>query len=231
MEMGPWSVQTPELFQEEVACANDVVLCVKEFWSSAELAQPPFVILPAGFVDRLECDGPKFILPRNVLSDRQVQEFRKTAETVGAEPWRMHRAAGYLHAWLDRNLAQRWPVPPAHGWVMEEHDELRVLGLDFSMEWVRFAPQPPATVTVKRRMMKKGKNEAFPQSIQNMELELPLDDNPLEEPAKGRGRGRGGGRGGRCLKRPALCGIGCAKCRYSGGCRTCKKGRHEVCAG
>ena len=234
MEMGQMAVQMPELFQDEVPCGNDVVLCAKEFWSSSELAQPPCTILPAGYLARLEQDGPKIAMPRNALSDRQVSEFRKTAEAVSAEPWLMHRAADYLTAWLDQSVAGRWPQPAPHGWVMEDHDQERVEGPDFSVEWKRFAPKSPAAVVVKRRATKQGKHAAFPPVgqpvldtvFEDTVLELPADDNPLEEPVRRRGCGRGRGRGrGRGIKRPATCvtGAGCSKCRYvEKGCSRCR---------
>lgn len=58
-------------------CGNDAILLLKERMACQRLSQRPLLLLPAALLDAL----PDVLKPagRNVLSKRELQEYRKTA--------------------------------------------------------------------------------------------------------------------------------------------------------
>ena len=205
----------PEFFTTKMVPTGqlDVAVCIKQFWSSSELVQAPVIVLPGSYLDKVPNGGPRHIMERNQLSDVQIREYRKTANTVAAEPWSMHRAAKYLNAWLDQNMSGHWPAPAPQGWVAGDHAAEGRTSRPFSAEWSRFAPGMPVAMEVVRRRRINGK-AGIPRSIPIVGgapegLQLPPDDDPVGEVVEagesecGRGRGRSRGRGRGVARRPA----------------------------
>ncbi len=77
---------------------NDAVVLFKEWESSQSLTQRPLVVLPAAMVARLEGKMPG-VLPRESLGARVTREFRKTADAIEKEPWKLFDAAKWLREW------------------------------------------------------------------------------------------------------------------------------------
>ena len=86
--------------------AHDAVLLVKMHICSTELAQPPLLLLPRAIAAKVQGTGlPP--LGRNPLTDREIQEYRKTAKVTGAPPWKLLKAAHYLERLGENNVAGR----------------------------------------------------------------------------------------------------------------------------
>lgn len=86
------------------------LLC-KQFMHSSSLTQQPTLILPFSRLSKLSAQPTK-ILQRNKLSDRQLNEFRKTARLIAQPPWSLISGAQYLNALCDDNESGRIHAPP-----------------------------------------------------------------------------------------------------------------------
>ena len=86
---------------------RDVVLLVKAFMGSTELAQVPEVCFPLVGLKYLgEPPDSANLLPREPLSQRQSREFLRTADLVDKYHWKLDRAAETCKLWLPTMLAE-----------------------------------------------------------------------------------------------------------------------------
>ena len=106
-----WELEVPALFKDTARHPQDVVMVCKQFWASDQLAQPPLLWCPHGLYARLR-QVPWARKDRNVMSDRQVKEYKKTAKAVVQKPWSMLRAGAYLEKWVADNEAGTYGAPP-----------------------------------------------------------------------------------------------------------------------
>ena len=90
---------------------SDVFLLCKHYMHSTSLTQKPALLLPANRLSRLG-PAPTEPLARNSFSERQLQEFRKTARQIALAPWNLIRASNYLVELCDSNEAKRIFEPP-----------------------------------------------------------------------------------------------------------------------
>ena len=190
---------------------DDIIALVKHYLSSNTLSQPPFVFVPASRFGALQASGPG-LAARKVLSERQVKEFCRTAEAVGARPWSLDRAQAYLEALVENNekgSSSTWILPDI-SWVLNPpvrcHGSLDLRSL-FDAEEVSAQLNPSkisARPTAKRRTSKVPDPE-------HVVAAAAVESSPVqggkeagkggsgqeEEGQKGGGRGRSRGRGGR----------------------------------
>ena len=124
---------------------RDAILLLKESISSSMLSQPPLLLLPHAHVQNAPPREALEILPRNVLSERHLKEFRKTADCVEAEPWKLCAGAKYLRD-LCRKNEDSEPRAPLDLHFIFEHSMVPIAerGMVFD------PPQPvmPARVAV-----------------------------------------------------------------------------------
>lgn len=150
---------------------------------SSALTQKPTLILPASRI-KLVAPEPKRILPKNKLSDRQIAEFRKTADAISQPPWSLVKAASYLTTLCDENVVGTQGVPPQLSYFLTPADALE--GLQKARDnagppedILNFAPGTPRKVVATLRSVAE-------------------DGDRQQHQTKGRGRGgKGRGRKGR----------------------------------
>ena len=65
---------------------HDVILVVTQYFDDASYCQDPVVFVPNANFERLS-SGPSRQDARSQLSERQIKEFRATAEKVRVRPW------------------------------------------------------------------------------------------------------------------------------------------------
>ncbi len=103
---------------------NDAVLLLKQYLSCGVLSQKPILILPFAALAKL--DEGLVPWPRNSLTEKELQEFRKTASKVNAHPWNLKRAAGYLRIGLSASKENRRPMrAPPHTLGPSHHRQNR----------------------------------------------------------------------------------------------------------
>ena len=233
----PWEVEPGcEQWQGFEQLPNDVVALYKESMHSSALSQMPLLVLPAGLMSgNLSKDDLK-PAARKLLSDREKQEFLKTAGAIEKEPWNLHRGAAYLRQLVGD---QDKPLPAIDFKFIHEHTTHTsleqgpdVLGVHYAPDHVRrVAVQPP-----KRRAAPKS-NPAEPKRRRRGQPEeghaaAEVEHAAADEWAVGENaaaeveataaqveisradveKARADGR------------LGCSQCRYVGtGCSTCKK--------
>jgi hypothetical protein len=81
---------------------HDVVLLVKHWMHSKTLSQRPIVVLPFELLDKLQGASLK-PASKNMMSDRELTEFRKAGRIFAEEPWGMTRTKEYLDEWCRMN--------------------------------------------------------------------------------------------------------------------------------
>lgn len=203
---------------------HDAILLVKQSMASMHLSQPPTVCLPAAALSKVD-PAALTVAPRNLLSGRQLKEFKKTADAVGKEPWRMFGARDYLNAWVEANQADQHDheKPIALKFLFErrinrDHSEQNV---DRSNLGYDYAPGPPRSITFgtiaakemakrlepRKRVRVKGPETGAPcppatpvpddtlEEAPAPESEEPTQGATLKRPRGGRRGGRGRGRG------------------------------------
>ena len=137
------------VFQDFPKHPNDAILLVKLRICSQELSQPPLVLIPFNLKDELLSRELK-PLSRNVMSDREKNEFLKSARTYEKQPWELHEAAKYLRNLCACNDQQRWPAPPTLDYVFR-HVECEVaVRVPPPPDWIDFAPLPPRVVAISK---------------------------------------------------------------------------------
>ena len=94
---------------------KDIVLEVYQYLSSETMSQTPMVYIPAKLWDQVDLSSLPQIAPRRSFSDKQLAEFRKTANKVLKPPWRLLRANTYL-----RNLVNFNQDPQLAEWEPPE---------------------------------------------------------------------------------------------------------------
>lgn len=230
--------------------AHDAVLLVKMHICSTELAQPPLLLLPRAIAAKVQGTSlPP--LGRNPLTDREIQEYRKTAKVIGAPPWKLLKAAHYLERLVENNVAGRWLGPPRLTFVFD-YDMPLSLRLPPPPDWLNYAPTAPRTVVVyiaaTKKPTKPPKKKARvcpkvpPTSSATAPLELPedVDDEcatPRGRPAgsddanpKAKAKGKAKSKAmpkaeARKVTRELPAGqiLGCSKCRFGkSGCARCR---------
>ena len=85
----------------------------KQFWASDQLAQPPLLWCPHSWYAQLR-QVPWARRDRNRISERQVKDYKKTAEAVVQKPWCLLRAGAYLDKWVADNQAGTYGGPSDH---------------------------------------------------------------------------------------------------------------------
>jgi len=118
-------------------------------------------------------------LPRNSFSEREVKEYRKTANVIAAEPWSMVRAAKYLNELCDRNLSKEWPAPLPITFF-DELDVASCLHLPAPPDWMNFAVLPPRNIQLaialpKGKAKAKAKGKALAKAAVVEEQGVPLE--------------------------------------------------------
>eukprot|EP00438_Fugacium_kawagutii_P010345 Skav210916 [mRNA] locus=scaffold4127:33786:39501:+ [translate_table: standard] len=159
-------------------CKSDVFLLCKHFMHSTALTQKPTLLLPA---ERLQALGPAPAqqLSRNLFSERQHSEFRKTARQIALPPWNLTRASIYLIELCSNNMSQIHPLPPNLVFFNDRSESMRLReqareSAGPPEELLTFAPGTPKRVVVN---LNAGAERARAAA------------------ARGRGQGRGRGRG------------------------------------
>ena len=144
-----WDIQIPNHFQTLVESPEDIIMCVKHFWSSSCLAQPPLLVLPTVLMQHVG-PGPTWVVPRNDLSNDQCRGFLKTANQIEGPPWKLTRAAEYLRTWVEQNQDHSWPESPAMKWVVAPASELSQLQSTKPMPGVLsdYAPKDPRHINI-----------------------------------------------------------------------------------
>lgn len=208
---------------------------VKMHICSTELSQPPLLLLPRAIAAKVQGTGlPP--LGRNPLTDREIQEFRKTAKVIGAPPWKLLKAARYLERLVENNVAGQWLGPPRLTFVFD-YDMPLSLRLPPPPDWLNYAPMAPRAVVVYTATTRKPttapKKKArvspkVPPTSSATALELPedVDDERATPPAgaKGKAKNKAKAEAGKVRRElPAGQILGCSKCRFSkSGCAQCK---------
>ena len=122
--------------------------------SSASHSQPFQLLLPAHLHGQL--DPSKLATASlKVWSEETVEDFRKTAKLVAAEPWRLFVAQDYLQKLCDENVAQKPKDPPKIEFVFET-SELRDTQVHSLFDDL-FLPDDPTPRQVKVTKGKKRK--------------------------------------------------------------------------
>ena len=90
-------IEVHNAFSGIEASHRDVVLSVKPFMGSEDMAQVPEVCFPlVGLNYVVELPGSANLLPREPLSQRHSHTFLRTAQLVEQHIWKLDRAAEYL---------------------------------------------------------------------------------------------------------------------------------------
>jgi hypothetical protein len=132
---------------------DDVILLAKHWMHSTSLCQHPFLLLPATRLQMLDA-CPVQAMPRNIMTERALREYRKTALAVALAPWRVLRAAEYLENLCQCNESQNWPEPPTPIFFRDGRQRAVDCLLDQETEgsaWLDFAPGTPKRVTVSHK--------------------------------------------------------------------------------
>ena len=127
----------------------------KQFWASDQLAQPPLLWCPHGLYARLR-QVPWARKDRNVMSDRQVREYKKTAAAVVQKPWCLLRAGDHLEKRVADNQAGTYGAPPTIPLLTDKASCEPVCGEDMAVEWQDYAPAPPARIEVGPAKKRRG---------------------------------------------------------------------------
>lgn len=143
-------------------------MLVKEYMSHTCLSQHPMKILSQNKLKDLPLSGPQDLTSRNVLNEKLVKEYRKTANMVEQAPWFLHRAADYLRTWTANN--ENDVQEPGPYFVFEarsdsaQQDQPALTAEHKLLQ--EFAPDPPKIVTVEQgpppRAEAKAKAKAKP---------------------------------------------------------------------
>ena len=120
------NVLPPEDLEVEVAHSSwkslraddsDVVLLVQQYLHSARKSQKPLLVQPREVALKLHWGDLKRSR-RNVLGERLLREYRKTADVVGCQPWNLLKARKYLEKLCLDNETGHVPQPPVLGAVV-----------------------------------------------------------------------------------------------------------------
>jgi hypothetical protein len=120
------NVLPPEALEVEVAHSSwkslgaddsDVVLLVQQYMHSARMSQKPLLVQPREVALKLQWGDLKGSR-RNVLGERLLREYRKTAEVMGCQPWNLLKARKYLEKLCLDNETGHVPQPPVLGAVV-----------------------------------------------------------------------------------------------------------------
>lgn len=206
---------------------EDAILLTKQFISSQELSQPPLLILPVAMLPKLASPQTLQPLARNVLSQREVSEFLRTARIIEAHPWLLSSAANYLRELVSRNQQKDWLPPPDLKFVHCQQQTF-VMKLPPPPDWQNFAPLPPRTIQVSvsgpalRGQAKpkaalapkaKGKTGAKSQPAPKAKGKANAKPQPVPAPKAGAKK----------RAKPEGQELGCSKCRFAeNGCARCR---------
>lgn len=102
-----------ENFEDESPHPKDVVLVVKSHLSSDDIAQNPFVFLPASALEKLE-GFPEYTVPLKKMGKDTVAEMNKTIEKIIQRPWCMNEAAAYLRQLIQQQGTVPQPSRASH---------------------------------------------------------------------------------------------------------------------
>ena len=130
------------------ASPDDVLMLVKEHMNKTYLAQKPLVLIQHCDLQSMPLTGPTSLLPRNLLPEKMIKEYSKTATLVENPPWHLNRAATYLREWVSANMESVQKDAPSFSLgtksetgsgesVLAEYDRLQ-----------EFAPDPPKQIKV-----------------------------------------------------------------------------------
>ena len=143
---------------------DDVVLLVKQYMNHTCLAQQPMTILSQTTLDSMPISGPNGILRRNVMNEKLVKEYQKTANLVEQEPWCLHVAANYLRTWTSENQNQIQRRPPQFQFEPLSLTSLQsALTLEHEL-LQEFAPNQPKIVAVEQGPPALPKPKASPKA-------------------------------------------------------------------
>ena len=142
-----WELEVPDLFKDTDRHPQDVVMVCKQFWASDQLAQPPLLWCPHSLYAGLK-QVPWARKDRNVMSERHMKEYKKTAAAVVQKPWCLLRAGAYLEKWVADNQAGTYGAPPTIPLLTSMVGSEPVWGEDMAVEWQEYAPVPPAKIQV-----------------------------------------------------------------------------------
>ena len=96
----------------------DVILICRQYIHSTTLSQEPVVFLPTGIVKKL--DGSKLkVAATNLLNERTLSEFRKTATAVARSPWELLKAQRWLDNLCEQNTLTNFGEPIALKFIFE----------------------------------------------------------------------------------------------------------------
>ena len=128
------SIQQPDDFK---ASDTDIIMETKLYVASPMFAQLPIVFAPASMVEAIPCVESIGLATKNVLGDKMIKEYTKTAQLVAAKPWNMKKAHLFLATlcgkhWQDRCTLKQLPAADASSWtkVPDLEDQLDPKDID-----------------------------------------------------------------------------------------------------
>ena len=101
------------------------VRATSRFMSSSDSSQPPQLMLPAQLLGSFNVDMLT-IADRRQWSEDQLEQYKKTAQMVSSDPWRLFEAQAWLEGLCHDNKNQVPKEPPIFEWVLQEHEMLEI---------------------------------------------------------------------------------------------------------
>jgi hypothetical protein len=150
-----YSMVVPSIFERDPEQPDDVIMLMKEFWSSEALAHRPVLAWNSSVTRELNT-VPTVACARNKLSKDQLWQFRRTAKAVQEAPWKLLAASGYLIKWCDQNELGECPMPLPLVFLAQASQRHRwdkaVLAISTGAvepdAWLCYAPAAPAPITI-----------------------------------------------------------------------------------
>jgi hypothetical protein len=135
---------------EEITSAgrgSDPVLLAKHWLCSKTLGQPPTVLLEGPLpVD--SGDLTKLVAPRTLLNEDSVKKYKKTAEEILSDPWKLESSYAYLLGWVKRNQSLEQGPLPEISFLTSPHDHGQVSAdLNEEVTWKDFVPDGAVQIT------------------------------------------------------------------------------------
>lgn len=173
---------------------QDIIMEVWHHLASPDLSQASFVYMPAELLSTVSLENPRAAARRR-FTEKQVKEFRKTANEVIKSPWKLFRANHFLHCLINCNENPKvadWEVPDitliyTSGPATERHhDEEKVTQSDLVFSRRSPAPVSVGPIGKPRPTAAKSKASAPAASAPDMDVQVELpedaDDLPMPPP-------------------------------------------------
>ena len=127
-----------------------MVLLTKQYMSHTHLSQQPIKVFAPNKLGEMPLSGPKDVSPRNLMNEKLVTEYMKTANLVEQEPWVLKQAAEYLRTWTSNNQNMVKKEAPFFEFKkMPDTDQYLESAITPDHKLLQeFAPDPPKIVTI-----------------------------------------------------------------------------------